>query len=81
VAHAIEALPEKQRPDLRAQLRKVLLVTRDEDGSWNDRIFPRTSAYCTAMVLMALRAPDLPRFPDWKEPKSKGEGLKKAGGR
>lgn len=81
VAHAIEALPEKQRPELRAQLRKVLLVTRDEDGSWNDRIFPRTSAYCTAMVLMALRAPDLPRFPDWQESKSKGEGLKKAGGR
>jgi len=81
VAHAIEALPEKQRPELREQLRKVLLMTRDEDGSWNDRIFPRTSGYCTAMVLMALRAPDLPRFPDWKEHKSEGEGLKKAGGR
>ena len=81
VAHAIEALPEKQRPELREQLRKVLLMTRDEDGSWNDRIFPRTSGYCTAMVLMALRAPDLPRFPDWKAPKSEGEGLKKAGGR
>lgn len=81
VAHAIEALPDKQRPALRAQLRKVLLATRDEGGSWNDRIFPRTSAYCTAMVLMALRAPQLPRFPDWQEPPSKGGGSKKSKGR
>ena len=75
VAHAIEVLPENQRPELRSQLRKVLLATRDEDGSWNDRIFPRTSAYCTAMVLMALRAPELPRFPDWKTPATKGSKL------
>lgn len=78
VAHAIEALPEKHKPALRAQLREVLLATRDLDGSWNDRIFPRTSAYCTAMVLMALRAPKLPSFPDWNGARKGKKQSKKA---
>ncbi len=58
-ARAIEALPEAERSEQRARLRALLLETRDEDGLWNDRIFPRSKSYSTAMVMMALRAPEI----------------------
>ena len=55
-ALAIEELPEAERETQRAELAHVIWKTRDEDGSWNDRIFPRTSSYSTAMVVLALQA-------------------------
>ena len=49
----------------REQLLALLWRTRAGDGGWNDRIFPRTSSYSTAMVLLALLAPDLPEVEAW----------------
>ena len=44
----------------------VLWSTREDDGSWNDRIFPRSSAYSTAMSVLAILAPEEPAFPRWE---------------
>jgi hypothetical protein len=30
---------------------------RDTDGTWDDRVFPRTRNFGTAMTLMALQRP------------------------
>ena len=58
-ALAIEYLPKADRPALRRRMHEVLWRTRESDGSWNDRIFPRSSGYSTAMSVLALVAPDL----------------------
>lgn len=51
---AIEMLPADARAPHRAKLLELLLRTRDEDGTWNDRHFPRSRCYGTAMALLAL---------------------------
>ena len=66
VGLAIEHLPEDQRPALRETLRELLWKTRDENGGWNDRVFPRTESYSTAMAALALLAPALPEVHAWK---------------
>lgn len=53
-AQAIQLLPEASRAAERAKLLEVILRTRDEDGTWNDRVFPRTRNYGTTMVILAL---------------------------
>lgn len=53
-AQAIETLPAADRPRERARLLEVILKTRDEDGCWNDRVFPRSRNYGTAMIALAL---------------------------
>ncbi len=68
-ALAIEALPEKDRPALRRKMQETLWKTREEDGGWNDRIFPRSKSYSTAMALLALLAPELDPVPAWKKGK------------
>ncbi|MDF1838063.1 MAG: hypothetical protein P1V35_09360, partial [Planctomycetota bacterium] len=68
-ALAIESLPEKERADFRGQLEGLLWKTRQSNGAWNDRIFPRTESYCTAMSLLALMAPDLPQPTGWTSEK------------
>ncbi len=70
-ALAIEALPEKDRPVLRQKMRETLWKTLDENGGWNDRIFPRTRSYSTAMAMLALLAPELDPVPEWKQEKKK----------
>jgi hypothetical protein len=62
-AQAIELLPASERETARDTLLQYILKTRDDSGGWNDRVFPRSRAYGTAMVLMALlrdRAPQIP---------------------
>ena len=59
-AQAIQMLPEADRAKERERLLKVILKTRDADGTWNDRVFDRSRAYGTAMIVLALlgdRAP------------------------
>jgi len=68
VAMAIEELPEAERAARRAALAELIWRTRDEDGSWNDRIFPRSASYATAMVILALRAPEAEAVPAWSPP-------------
>lgn len=59
-AQAIEMLPARDRPIERARLLELILKTRDEDGTWNDRVFPRTRNYCTAMIVLALLGENTP---------------------
>ncbi len=68
-ALAIEELPKEEAGARRAELAELLWRTVEEDGSWNDRIFPRTASYSTAMSLMALGAPDRAKYPDWSPSK------------
>ncbi len=57
-AQAVELLPEPERGEYRRRLRELILSTRGEDGSWNDRVFPRTANVCTAMAVLGLCAPE-----------------------
>ncbi len=54
---AIELLPERERGEYRRRLGQLLFSVRLDDGSWNDRVFPRSANYGTAMSVMALLMP------------------------
>lgn len=56
-ALAIELLPQHERAEYRRRLRELLFAVRSQEGSWNDRVFPRSAAYGTAMVLLSLCMP------------------------
>jgi hypothetical protein len=65
-AAAAALLPEHERREYRRRLDAILMSTRSEDGSWNDRVFPRSAAYGTAMAMLSLlvdRAPAPDRWP------------------
>ena len=53
-AQAIQALPPADRAAERQRMRDVLLRTRDEDGTWNDRVFKRSRNFGSAMAVLAL---------------------------
>lgn len=53
-AQAIEVLPVPERPEYRRRVNNLLFSVREEDGSWNDRVFPRSSAYGTAFAMLAM---------------------------
>ena len=60
LAQAIQMLPEKSRAAEREKLMKLVMKVRDQDGTWNDRVFERSRNYGTAMVALILlndRAP------------------------
>lgn len=65
-AQAVELLPQHERAEYRRRINELLFSVQLEDGSWNDRVFPRSAAYGTAMASMALMMPDLPRPVGWK---------------
>jgi hypothetical protein len=54
-AAAVELLPEPDRASRRERITRLLMSVRTPDGTWNDRVFKRSSAYGTAMALLALR--------------------------
>lgn len=68
-ALAIEELPKSEASAKRGELAQLLWRTIEDDGTWNDRIFPRTASYSTAMSLMALGAPGRAKFPEWGDSK------------
>ncbi len=83
-AQAIELLPEAQRPQQRQRLLETILRTRDDDGTWNDRVFPRSRNYGTAMIVMALlqdRLPLPPPLPESARPASAPASAPAAGGK
>jgi hypothetical protein len=45
----------------------VILRTRDGDGTWNDRVFPRSRNYGTAMIVLALLGEKTPIPPALKK--------------
>lgn len=65
VAQAIEFLPEGERASWRDKLRVLLWKVREDDGGWNDRVFPRSASFGTAMTVMALREPSMTRPAGW----------------
>lgn len=64
-AYAVEHLPKKERKKYRKAMRGLLWRTIEKHGGWNDRIFPRTESYSTAMAILSLIAPDLPEAKSW----------------
>lgn len=70
-AQAIQMLPAERRERERARLLETILRTRDEDGTWNDRVFPRSRNFGTAMIVLALlgdAAPLPPMLPGVSPP-------------
>lgn len=65
-ALAIERCPEPAREALRDQLKQRFVQTRDDGGTWNDRIFDRSAAFGTSMVGWALLAPEIEALPEWE---------------
>lgn len=75
-AMAIEYLPKSERKKWRKKLAEYVFRTREKDGGWNDRVFPRTKSYSTAMCMLSLVASSLPAIPEWKaKKKPAGEEL------
>jgi len=65
----IEHLDEGRRAPLRRQLLERLAEVREPSGGWNDRVFPRSESFGTAMAMWAMVAPALPARAAWvKEP-------------
>ncbi|MFO0828802.1 MAG: hypothetical protein U0572_11730 [Phycisphaerales bacterium] len=60
-ALAIELLPPTLRENYRAKLVDLFFQVRDADGTWNDRVFPRSANFGTAMSISALAMPWGPR--------------------
>lgn len=56
-AIAIEMLPRPERAEYRRKVNNLLFSVRAEDGTWNDRVFPRTANYGTAFAMLALTEP------------------------
>lgn len=65
-AQAIECLPDREQREYRRRLAEVLLRTRADDGTWNDRVFPRSASYGTAMAILSLRTPTIGLVPRWE---------------
>ncbi|MEM7163818.1 MAG: peptide-N-glycosidase F-related protein [Planctomycetota bacterium] len=65
-AIAVEHLPEVERPRYRERMRDLLWRTIEPHGGWNDRVFPRTESYSTAMAILSLIAEELPMVPTWE---------------
>lgn len=66
VAQAIEFLPEEQREAQRQRLYQLLWAVRESSGGWNDRVFPRSENFGTAMTLLALLEPSGARPASWQ---------------
>jgi hypothetical protein len=60
-------LPSQERAEYRRRINELLFSVRLEDGSWNDRVFPRTANFGTSMATMALLMPELPKPAGWKD--------------
>lgn len=53
-AQAIELLPRQERAEYRRRVNELLLSVQSENGSWNDRVFPRSASFGTAFALQAI---------------------------
>lgn len=71
-AQAIELLPEKERAEYRRRVNELLFSVREEDGKWNDRVFPRTANFGTSFAVLALAMPEIGKGVEWV-----GEGKEK----
>ncbi len=67
-AQAIQCLPKNERVEYRKRIIELLERTREDDGTWNDRVFKRTANFGTAMAMLALRTPAIGLVPKWQPP-------------
>lgn len=72
VAQAIEFLPEAERVESRGKLHTLLWKVREDSGGWNDRVFPRSESFGTAMTVLALVEPTLGRPAGWAKQERTG---------
>lgn len=56
-ALAIQLLPPMARENYREKLNDLFFQVREADGTWNDRVFPRSANFGTAMTISALAMP------------------------
>ncbi|MCH7797197.1 MAG: hypothetical protein IID28_01975 [Planctomycetes bacterium] len=66
-AQAVELLPDPLRHEYRRRIRDLLFLTRGDDGTWNDRVFPRSASYGTSMAIISLMMPESPPLARWQE--------------
>ena len=52
-------------------MRVMLARSIEDDGAWNDRQFGRSAGYGTAMALLAMHMPRLPKPRPWRAGASK----------
>lgn len=71
-AQAAELLQGARRDECRRKVAALTWVTRSREGTWNDRVFPRSAAFGTATAMLALEAPRLPASARWSVPSSGG---------
>lgn len=62
LAQAVRMLPDEQQDAELERFRAVLLKTKDDDDTWNDRVFDRSKAFGTAMAILALCSDDAKRL-------------------
>jgi hypothetical protein len=67
LAQAIPLLPAEDQVEEFQRFEKILLKTKDEDNTWNDRVFERSRAFGTAMSVLALRRQQVP-LPQYRAP-------------
>ncbi len=53
-AQAVELLPKQERAEYRRRINELLMSVKSENGSWNDRVFPRSASFGTAFALQAI---------------------------
>jgi hypothetical protein len=72
VAQAIERIDDPElRTASRERLLAVLAGIQEDEGGWNDRVFPRSRNFGTAMCMMAAMMKDLPAPATWPTPAEK----------
>lgn len=64
-AQAIEMLPAPERAEYRRRVNNLLFSVRSEDGTWNDRVFPRTANYGTAFAMLSIMEPTTGHLASW----------------
>ena len=73
-AQAIEMLADSTaRASARARLYALLVEIEEPNGGWNDRVFARSRAFGTAMIVMALLQPQASARPVWSAPEDATE--------
>lgn len=66
VAQAIERIDDAAlRSESRERFLAILAGVQEDEGGWNDRVFPRSRNFGTAMGMMAATMKDLPAPATW----------------
>jgi len=79
-AQAVELLDDAElKGELRGEMRRLLAKSREQNGTWNDRQFPRSAGYGTACALMTLYMQRLPKPHAWQPTGASDDGAAEKG--